>query len=170
MNKDLIKFFAVQRQIFGLCTCCGEIFRLSDAHVYLKENKPEADWLDKFNTSERRLDRYEDKIAEEEFEVREIAREKGRKEALIATRKIDLIFKPNGLEADDAKVMFHPVDFVVFDGMKQANEIKSIVLLDREVKRKDELKIQESIQKTISDKNFDWVTMQVQADGAIEYK
>lgn len=170
MNKDLIKFFEVQRQIFGLCICCGEIFRLSDAHIYLKEKKPQPDWLDKFNASERRLDKLEDKITNEEGEVRELAREKGRKEALKATRKIDAIFKPNRLQADDAKVMFHPVDFLVFDGMKVNNEIKKLVLLDREVKRKEELKIQESIQKAVSDKNFEWVTMQIQADGSIEYK
>ena len=170
MNKDLIKFFAVQRQIFGLCTCCGEIFRLSDAHVYVKEKKPAPDWLDKFNASERRLDNLENKISDEEGEVREVAREKGRKEALKATRKIDTIFKPNRLQADDAKVMFHPVDFLVFDGMKVSNEIKKLVLLDREVKRKEDMKIQESIQKTVSDKNYEWVTMQIQEDGSIEYK
>ena len=67
-------------------------------------------------------------------------------------------------------MMFHPVDFLVFDGMKVNNEIKKLVLLDREVKRKEELKIQESIQKAVSDKNFEWVTMQIQADGSIEYK
>ncbi len=170
MNKDLIKFFSIQRQIFGLCTCCGEIFRLSDAQLYLKKKKPEPDWLDKYDASERRLDNQEDKIAEQEGEIREVAREKGRKKALKATRKIDTIFKPNRLQADDAKVMFHPVDFLVFDGMKVSNDIKRLVLLDREVKRKDELKIQESIQKTVSDKNYDWVTMQIQEDGKIEYK
>ena len=37
MNSELIKFFSVQRQIFGVCSCCGDIFRLSDAKVYLKE-------------------------------------------------------------------------------------------------------------------------------------
>ena len=66
MNKDLIKFFSIQRQIFGLCTCCGEIFRLSDAQLYLKKKKPEPDWLDKYDASERRLDNQEDKIAEQE--------------------------------------------------------------------------------------------------------
>ena len=46
MNSELIKFFSVQRQIFGVCSCCGDIFRLSDAKVYLKE-KPQPDWMDK---------------------------------------------------------------------------------------------------------------------------
>ena len=61
MNSELIKFFSVQRQIFGVCTCCGDIFRLSDAKVYLKE-KPQPDWMDKLHKSEERLDTQEEKI------------------------------------------------------------------------------------------------------------
>lgn len=44
MRADMIKFFAVQRQIFGVCTCCGELFRLSDANMYMKK-KPMPDWM-----------------------------------------------------------------------------------------------------------------------------
>ena len=80
MNKDLIRFFSIQRKIFGVCTCCGDIFRLSDAHVYVKE-KPASDWMDKLHKSERSLDLQEDKISEEKEAVKEIAREKGRKQA-----------------------------------------------------------------------------------------
>ena len=38
---------------------------------------------------------------------------------------------------DDAKVIFHPVDFVVFNGMKAGSNgdaLKSIILLDSEKK------------------------------------
>ena len=61
MKSELIKFFSVQRQIFGVCSCCGDIFRLSDAKVYLKE-KPQPDWMDKLQKSEERLDNQEEKI------------------------------------------------------------------------------------------------------------
>ena len=61
MKSNLIKFFAIQRQIFGLCTCCGEIFRLSNTNVYMKK-KPPADWMTKYDQSEFRLDKIEDKI------------------------------------------------------------------------------------------------------------
>ena len=47
-------------------------------------------------------------------------------------QKIDPVFTPRRLNPDDAKVLFHPIDFVVFDGMKNADQVKRIVLLDRE--------------------------------------
>ena len=118
MKSELIKFFAIQRQIFGVCTCCGEIFRLSDANVYIKK-KPASDWMDKFEKSAARLDKTEEKINLEEGETREIAREKGRVAAMKTTKKIDTIFYPNKYNPDDVKVMFHPVDFVIFNGMKK---------------------------------------------------
>ena len=83
MNHELIKFFSIQRQIFGVCNCCGDIFRLSDANVYLKK-KPTPDWMDKYEAAEARIDRAEEKIDDQEAEVREKAREKGRLEALKA--------------------------------------------------------------------------------------
>ena len=130
MNSELIKFFSVQRQIFGVCSCCGDIFRLSDAKLYLKE-KPQPDWMDKLQKSEERLDAHEEKINAEEAATREVAREKGRKAAMVSTKKIDTIFTPNNYNADDAKVMFHPVDFLIFNGMKEKNSIDNLVLFDR---------------------------------------
>ena len=117
MKSELVKFFAIQRQIFGVCTCCGVIFRLSDANVYIKK-KPALDWMDKFDRSTVRLDKTEEKIASEKAEVVKEAQEKGRKAAMKTIKKIDTIFSPNKYNPDDIKVMFHPVDFVIFNGMK----------------------------------------------------
>ena len=169
MSNDLIKFFSIQRQIFGVCNCCGEIFRLSDANVYLK-NKPVPDWMDKLHLSDRRIDKTEDKIDREESEVREKAREIGRLQAMKAAQKVDTVFHPNKFNADDAKVMFHPVDFLIFNGMKNKNEIKNLVLFDREIKNKEQKALQKSIEKTITKENYEFVTMQVSEEGEIEYK
>jgi hypothetical protein len=46
MHQQTLLFFQYQRQIFGICTCCGEFFRLSDCKVY-QEAKAPTDWLDK---------------------------------------------------------------------------------------------------------------------------
>ena len=64
MKSELIKFFALQRQMFGVCTCCGEIFRLSNANVYIKK-KPEPDLMNKLYQSNGRLDKTEEKINSE---------------------------------------------------------------------------------------------------------
>ena len=78
MSNELIKFFSIQRQIFGVCNCCGEIFRLSDTNVYLK-TKPAPDWMGKLHASDRRIDIAEDKLDDQESDIREKARELGRK-------------------------------------------------------------------------------------------
>ena len=130
MSSDMLKFFETGRQVFGVCPCCGEIFRLSEANVYLKK-KPIPDWMDKYEQSERRVDSREEMLLEQEGEMREVAREKGRKQAMRAVKKVDKVFAPNSLNADDAKVLFHPIDYMVFNGMKKKPEIKNILLLDR---------------------------------------
>lgn len=168
MNHELFKFFSIQRQIFGVCDCCGEIFRLSDSNIYL-EKKPVPDWMDKYEASEERIDKQEEKVNDQEAEVREKAREKGRLEAKKAAQKVDPIFHPNKFNPDDAKVMFHPVDFLIFNGMKN-NEIKDLVLFDREVKSKENKDLQKSIENTVSKENYEFVTMQVSEDGEVEYK
>ena len=168
MNQELIKFFSIQRQIFGVCDCCGEIFRLSDANIYLKK-KPTPDWMDKYEASEYRIDKQEKKIDEQEAEIREKAREIGRLEAKKAAQKVDPIFHPNKFDPDDAKVMFHPVDFLIFNGMKK-NEIKNLVLFDRKVKSKENKALQKSIEKTIYRENYEFITMQVSENGKVDYK
>ena len=169
MQADMIKFFSIQRQIFGVCTCCGEIFRLSDTQVYIKE-KPAADWMDKLDASELRVERQEDKLAEQEGEIRSVAREKGRKQAMRSVKKVDKVFTPNKLNPDDAKVIFHPVDYVVFNGMKDKPQLKNIIFLDREVKDKGQKAIQKSVEKTISKGNYEWITVHVAEDGEVIYK
>jgi hypothetical protein len=57
MNADLIKFFSYQRQIFGVCPCCGELFRLSDCKVYRKD-VPIIDWKEKLEKQSTALDRF----------------------------------------------------------------------------------------------------------------
>ena len=169
MRADMIKFFAVQRQIFGVCTCCGELFRLSDANMYMKK-KPMPDWMDKLDQAERRVDLQEAKLQEQKKEIQNKAGEKGRKRAMQAVRKVDPVFTPNKLNPDDAKVIFHPVDYLVFNGMKKKPEIKNIVFLDNVIKRKEQKSIQKSIEKTIEKENYEWITVQVSETGVVEYK
>ena len=65
--------------------------------------------------------------------------------------------------------MFHPVDFLIFNGMKN-NEIKDLVLFDRKVKSKEQKNLQKSIENTVSKENYEFVTMQVSEDGEVDYK
>jgi predicted Holliday junction resolvase-like endonuclease len=164
-NNQLLKFFQLQRQIFGVCPHTGDVFRLSECQIYVKP-KPEPDWLQKIEKSQTRIDKAREKLLEKEASIRESAKIAGRKEANLVVKKIDKIFNPLKLNPDDSKVIFHPVDYIVFNGMKEG-KIKNLILLDKE-KDKSNKKIQDSIQKVVEMKNYEWMTLRVEENGNIK--
>jgi predicted Holliday junction resolvase-like endonuclease len=168
MKQDLIRFYRVQRNIFGICPHSGHIFRLSDCKVFLR-TKPKRDWKDELNHESDRLDRGEERLDEREEQLREVARKKGRKQAFQTIKRIDTVFAPRKLNPDDAKVLFHPVDYIVFDGMKTA-AMKNLLLLDRSGTTGDRRALQRSIEKTVSRGNYEWVTISIDDDGRVHEK
>ncbi len=166
MKSDIIKFFTLQRQIFGICPHSGEFFRLSDCKIYRK-TKPTHDWMDKLESEDSRLDRIEERIDEKKEELQEQAREKGRREAGRQIKKVDRVFTPRRLNPDDAKVLFHPIDYIVFKGMKK-DKIENLLLLDRQTKSSDHRSLQKSIEKTIEHGDIEWVTLRVEENGVIK--
>ena len=167
--KQTLIFFQYQRQIFGICTCCGEFFRLSDCKLY-QDAKAPTDWLDKLEKEEKRIDLLEEKINEEMDLMKQQAREKGRLTANKMVKVVDKVFHPQQLNPDDAKVIFHPVDYVVFNGMKDegAEGMKNILLLDGEKKTTEGKAIQKSIMKAVDKGNYEWITLRVENDGSIK--
>jgi predicted Holliday junction resolvase-like endonuclease len=123
--------------------------------------------MDKITLEENRLDGLEEKLDEKKKNLQERAREAGRKLAQRAVKKIDPVFTPHKLNPDDAKVIFHPIDYVVFDGMKKES-IKNIILLDRQEKGADHRALQRSIEKVVERENYEWQTLRVQEDGKIK--
>jgi len=167
MKSDVLKLFTLQRQLFGVCPKCNGLFRLSDCKIYLKR-KPTSDWMDDLDLKSDKLGRLSEKLDGKEEELRERAREKGRKEAQHVIRRVDPVFTPRKLNADDAKVIFHPIDYVVFNGMKKGSSIRNIVLLDRQEKGKSHRSLQRSIERVVESENYEWQTMRVHEDGKIK--
>ena len=167
MKSEVIKFFALQRQIFGICPKCQDFFRLSDCKIFLRK-KPIPDWMDKIGLEHEKFDKVEERLEEEKEEIRDKAREKGRRLAQLTIKKIDPVFTPRKLNPDDAKVIFHPIDYVVFNGMKEAESIKNIIFLDRRAKGTDHRTIQKSIERVVERENYEWQTLRVQEDGKIK--
>ena len=108
----------------------------------------------------------EEKIMEKIEAAREVARESGRKDAKKLIKKIDPIFSPLRLDANDAKVLFHPVDFLVFNGMHK-DYIKNLIFLDQFTTTPSQLQMQNSVIKCIEDRQYEWLTMTVGDDGEI---
>lgn len=164
MSKDIVIFFNIYRQIFGICPCCGNVFRLSDAKISVKK-KFKIDWYEKIEKKLELLSEKELRLEELRISIQEKARERGYKKAINRIKKIDPIFSPRKLDPDDAKVIFNPIDYSVFHGMRSGN-IKKIILLDR--KLTNNKRIQKSIEKTIEKENYEWKTLRVLDNGEIE--
>src|SRR5260370_42250466 len=86
--------------------------------------------MDILRARDGRLDQVEERIDDTEESLREKARVAGRRTAQLAIRRIDPVFAPRRLNADDAKVLFHPVDYVVCRVMKDQGRIRAIIPLD----------------------------------------
>jgi predicted Holliday junction resolvase-like endonuclease len=165
MKQELVGFYRAQRNIFGICPKSGVIFRLSDCKVFLKA-KPKHDWKDDLDHESDRLDRVEERLDEREESLREVARTKGRAQAAKLVKCIDPVFTPRKLNPDDAKVLFHPVDYIVFNGMK-ADSLKNLLLLDRIAESRERKTIQRSVEKVVSKGHYEWVTITIAEDGTV---
>jgi predicted Holliday junction resolvase-like endonuclease len=169
MQKEVLDFYSMLRHIFGVCPCCGEIFRLSDCKLFQKK-KPEIDWKEEIDKEMQRLENLEEKILLKIEESKEAARTVGRRNADKLVRKLDKIFIPLKLNCNDCKVIFHPIDFIVFNGMNNNVgdcSIKEILLIDKDNKSGQYLEIQKSISNAIQTRNYDWLTLRVENDGNI---
>ena len=100
------------------------------------------------------LDRFEEKLDLKMGEMREKAREAGCKQADRLIRKVDPVFAPLKLNPDVAKVVFHPVDFVVFNGMK-SRDLNNLVVLDSKLKSAALKPVQESVFNAIEKENYE---------------
>ncbi len=170
MSSEIISFFNIQRKIFGVCEKCSSIFRLSDCKIYTSK-KPAEDWLDDIDTELQKLDDMETKIEEKRKENKAKAAALGRREAKKVMKKIDPVFTPMGIDPEDVFGIFHPVDYVVFDGMnsgKENNAIKSIILLDGTKNTPEQKTLQKSIEKAVEKEQYEWVTLRVDEQGKIE--
>lgn len=162
--QEQIQFFNNLRQTFCHCGKCGETYRLSDS-VLFEDKRPNLDWFDKIDREIAKVELQEklmrDKIAKAKLE----ATIEGRVQADAHIEQFDTLFKPLGLSPNDAKVHFHPVDYIVFNGMNSiVPKIKNIVLLDRKENRGE---LQDSIRECIHDERYGFLTIKIKNDGTV---
>jgi predicted Holliday junction resolvase-like endonuclease len=115
---------------------------------------------------QKKLDQASEKLDEKEESIRENARTAGRDEANRVVTKIDKIFKPRRINPDDSKVIFHPVDFIIFNGMK-AGTMKNLILMDKPQKTLNEKRLQRSIIRAVEKEKYEWVTLRIEDNGNI---
>lgn len=162
--QEQIQFFNNLRQTFCHCPNCDETYRLSNS-VLFEDKRPNLDWLDKIEREIEKLESQEKAMKVKIAKAKNDATLQGRIEADEHIAQFDTLFAPLGLSPNDAKVHFHPIDYIVFNGMNSLDgKIKNIVLLDR---KENSGSLQESLAKCIHDERYDFLTIKIKNDGMV---
>lgn len=165
------------QEILAICPCCGEIFRLVEGKFIFPQKRPKTcDYLElvalekKLFAEDDRLtaaeERFENKLSEQKEQL--ITR--GRREAKRKLKKIDPTFSGRDIDPQDVKVIFDPVEYVIFHGLNSANGVKFVELVSRSPDSKTRETIVASIDKTIRDGNVEFETLHMKDNGSFEIR
>jgi len=156
-----------QRQIRAGVEAEVELFCLTDLMLAYRA-KPAVAWLDRLEADEDHQQRAEDRFAEDEQRIREVAKEGGRQALPDLLREAEPVFACRGYFAHDVKPLFDPVDYIVFDGMNASSAVKRVVLFDGPALGHARERVQRSVQRALEAGNCKWRTVQMGKDGRIQ--
>ncbi len=91
LQKTLVEFYKVARQLWGRCPCCGDLFRLSDAAISCG-TEPPRDWL-------RKQQREQEELKAKQADINQWHAELDRQETELRERERDLMLRERGIEA-----------------------------------------------------------------------
>lgn len=167
MASEILILFDDFRRILGICPCCGELFRLSEIRLYYRA-RPVQSWLDGLELRKSKIVRAEERFDDLEKSVREKAIERAGRKMVRLMRRIDPVFFGRGYALEDARAVFDPVDYVLFDGMKRDGRVRNVILMDGPALAANRKKIQRAIARVISRKHYHWKTIRLSRDGDIQ--
>ncbi len=161
----LVEVFNELKRIYGICPCCGEPFRLSETTLYTKAAPPKT-VFEKVDDAHLRLERQMEMFEGKEEQIREKARRLGQLEARRRLREIAPFFVARRIDPQDVKLLFHPVEYVVFRGM-QTDRCASVDFIDHPAANRERERIQRSLDGAIRAGNLEWQTFRIGEDGRV---
>lgn len=180
-----------QVHIFGLCPCCGDIFNLSDVIIstgtkkaIISETKSIIELQNKNYNLEDKYSFLSEKLEDNHYNIMDLKEEardtttieivkkkiEGRKEAIKKTKSFFPLFAKKNIDPRDLKLIFSPIEFVVFNGMAEKKKLKNIVLLGKKPDNKEQEKIVKTIVNCIEKGNLDFKVIRFSESGNIEYE
>ena len=162
---NVVQTFQEMKRIHGVCPCCSYVFRLSEAELFTRERPPKTEF-DKVRDARERLEQHEEEFKQQLALLRQAATKKGWREARRRLRRIAPAFVGRGIDPQDVKVVFHPVEYVAFRGLTHG-EPKAIEFIDREADSAERERLQASIERAIRAGNLEWHTYRVDTDGSV---
>ncbi len=166
----LLEEFQEFRKILCVCPECGCIVRLSDLKIRSKV-EVESTWLDYYEYRERLIDDRRAVFDAEAGELRAAAVEEGRRQAdEVFNKAIRRDLRRMKLDPGDIKPVLNPVDFLVFKGMNQFEEISDLVFLSKRLDNPLINKLREQVKDAVKQKNYEWLVARIDDEGKIEFK
>ena len=169
MVQSFVQMFNQLKTIHCMCPRCDNLMRVSDLQLISKE-KTEKTWLDILDDKTRRIDKKEEKFEEEEDNIREQARARGRKQVpKLINQSMNKSFAKLKYDPYDVKAILHPIDFVVFDGMNKG-QVEDVTLISNKTTNSYMKSLHKAIAEAVKTKSYDWKVLHVAQDGEVTYK
>ena len=164
--STISSFLREQRHIFGTCPHCRSLFRLVDAKVSY-DSPYKVDWLDKLENLQESWETKAEELGEKEKAMRREAIEKAtRTELPKLLHRIVPTFTKSNLNPQDIKTLFHPIDFLVFDGLNN-DRVDRVLLMDHKPNDSGRTSIHKGINDAIRSEAIEWRTLRVSETGEI---
>jgi len=168
--SEILATFQSFRRILCICPRCGDLVRLSDLRLKYRGVAPRT-WLDTYQSKLSLAQKREELFDEKEQKLRDEAAERGRRKVPRIVRKsLSAEFAKLKYNPYDIKAILHPVDYVVFDGLNNRNDLDGIVFLSKEAPDPALNEIQKSVKETVDKEQYHWRVARVSTDGKIEFE
>jgi predicted Holliday junction resolvase-like endonuclease len=141
------------------------MFRLSEARLFIGR-PPRRTVVDELDVEERTLEAAVSRFEDKEDRIREAAREKGSLAARSRLRQIAKGFTTLRIDPNDVKVLFYPIQYVVFSGHSRSGCTR-IQFIDRPPRSARGDRIMESLNKTIERGDVEWRVYRIDDKGGI---
>lgn len=159
--------------ILVVCPCCQQVLRLSELRLSYA-GKLVRTVLDPIHQEEQRLDRRQervesrlDRLEQREDALRERARARAMVKAREAVQRIDPAVRKLRYDPQDIRVVAHPVDLVVFDGLGEGDKVRRVVFVARR-RHGNAARMQRSVDEALDGGRCVWETIRIAPDGAVK--
>jgi predicted Holliday junction resolvase-like endonuclease len=159
--------------ILVVCPCCQEIVRLSEVRLSYA-GKFVRTVLDPIQDQEHRLERRQERVDQRRDRLegraeglRERARARAMAKAREAVQRIDPAVRKLRYDPQDIRVVAHPVDLVVFDGLGEGDEVRRVVFVARR-RQGEAARMQRSVAEAVDGGRCVWETVRIASDGGVK--
>jgi predicted Holliday junction resolvase-like endonuclease len=125
---------------------------------------------------ERQVANHDDRLSAAEVRFDETLKQQkealvleGRRKAKKRLRKVDPVFSARGIDPQDVKVLFEPVEYVIFHGLNSTG-VRSLEFVSRPPETRSQEVTVTAVDRAIRNGNVEFETLHLRDDGSLEVR